>query len=173
MTYFNKITTATARAFALIGGVVLLLVVGMTILSVIGRSINAYGLGPIPGDFELVEVVSAFVIFWILPWAQISNGHVAVDVLARHFPKTLNRMIAVISQMLIVVMAIFIARQLTLGFWDKFNYGEMSFVLMMPVWWGYLAALPGAYLWVVAACLTLTQAVRSKDNSKGGSNDLA
>ena len=174
MTYLNKITAATARAFALIGGAVLLLMVVMTILSVIGRGINAYGLGPIPGDFELVEFASAFVIFWILPWAQISNGHVAVDVLARHFPKALNRIIEVISQSLIVVMAVFIARQLTLGFWDKFQYGEMSFILMMPVWWGYLAALPGAYLWVVAAVLTLSQAVLGNQTaeSKGGSNDL-
>ncbi len=174
MTYFNKITAATARAFALIGGAVLLLMVVMTILSVIGRGINAYGLGPIPGDFELIEFGSAFVIFWILPWAQISNGHVAVDVLARHFPKALNRVIAVISQILILVMAVFIARQLTLGFWDKFQYGEMSFILMMPVWWGYLAALPGAYLWVITASLTLTQAVfgHPMGDSKGGSNDL-
>ena len=171
MTYFNKITTAAARAFALIGGAVLLLMVVMTILSVIGRGINAYGLGPIPGDFELVEFGSAFVIFWILPWAQISNGHVAVDVLARHFPKSFNRIILVISQVLILVMAVFIARQLTLGFWDKFQYGEMSFILMMPVWWGYLAALPGAYLWVIVAGLTLTQAVLGNPigDCKGGS----
>ena len=171
MTYFNKITAAAARAFALIGGAVLLLMVVMTILSVIGRGINAYGLGPIPGDFELVEFGSAFVIFWILPWAQISNGHVAVDVLARHFPKSFNRIILVISQVLILVMAVFIARQLTLGFWDKFQYGEMSFILMMPVWWGYLAALPGAYLWVIVAGLTLTQAVLGNPigDCKGGS----
>ena len=174
MTYFNKITAATARAFALIGGAVLLLMVVMTILSVIGRGINAYGLGPIPGDFELIEFGSAFVIFWILPWAQISNGHVAVDVLARHFPKVINRIIAMISQMLILVMAVFIARQLTLGFWDKFQYGEMSFILMLPVWWGYLAALPGAYLWVIAVGVTLTQAVfdNPMGDRKGGSNDL-
>lgn len=171
MTYFNKITTAAARAFALIGGVVLLLMVVMTIISVIGRGINAYGLGPIPGDFELVEFGSAFVIFWILPWAQIKNGHVAVDVLARHFPKMLNRTVAVISQMLIVAMAFYIARQLTLGFMDKLNYGEMSFILMMPVWWGYLAALPGAYLWVVAAIVTLTEAVRGCEGGHEGGNE--
>ena len=79
-----------------------------------------------------------------------------------------------ISLSLIVVMAVFIARQLTLGFWDKFQYGELSFILMMPVWWGYLAALPGVYLWVVSAGLTLSQAVLGNQTaeSKGGSNDL-
>lgn len=159
MTVLKAIITSAARAFALIGGVMLLLLVVMTILSVIGRGINAYGLGPIPGDFELVEFGSALVIFWILPWAQVRHGHVAVDVLARHFPPKLNRIIAMISQVLIAVMAVFIARQLTLGFFDKLHYGEMSFILMMPVWWGYAAVLPGVYLWVLTALMTLVLSV--------------
>ena len=140
----------------------LLLMVVMTIISVIGRGINAYGLGPIPGDFELVEFGSAFVIFWILPWAQISNAHVAVDVLARHFPKKFNHVVTWVSQGLMLIIAGLVAYQLTLGFSDKLNYGEMSFILMIPVWWGYLAVLPGAYLWVLAALIGLFYSILIK-----------
>ena len=149
----------TARGAALIGGFVLIALVVMTILSVIGRGINAYGLGPIPGDFELVEYGSAFVIFWILPWCQINHGHVAVDVLARHFPLWLSQLVKIISQALIFAMSIYIARQLSYGFLDMLAYGETSFILQMPVWWGYAACLPGAYLWAITALFTLVQSL--------------
>ena len=54
---------ASAKFFALCGGIMLILLSAMTIISVFGRTINAYGLGPIQGDFELVEHGTAFVVF--------------------------------------------------------------------------------------------------------------
>ena len=60
----------------------LICLVALTIMSVAGRTINAYGLGPIMGDFELVEHGTAFVVFCSLPLCQMRYGHVAVDVLS-------------------------------------------------------------------------------------------
>ena len=49
-------------AFALAGGCMLIVLALLTVISVIGRTINAYGFGPIQGDFELVENGTAFVL---------------------------------------------------------------------------------------------------------------
>ena len=75
---------ATAKAFALCGGGVLIMLSILTILSVFGRTINAYGFGPIQGDFELVEHGTAFVVFCSLPYCQLHFGHVAVGGIVHH-----------------------------------------------------------------------------------------
>lgn len=143
-----------AKKFALMSGLVLLGLVILTTVSVIGRSINSFGLGPIPGDFELVEHGGAFVVFWALPWCQMRYGHIGVDSLTRHLPYLLNGVIAMASQLALFVMSVFVARQLGLGLLDKMNWGETSFILQLPVWWGYAAALPGAWLWVATTVVT-------------------
>ncbi|MGC6412798.1 MAG: TRAP transporter small permease [Candidatus Puniceispirillaceae bacterium] len=146
-----------ARWFALAGGLILLVLVVMTIISVTGRTINAYGFGPILGDFELVEHGTAFVVFCALPYCQLRYGHVAVDVLARKFPYILGWIVALASQLAFLATAFLISRQLYLGLLDKLNWGETSFILQLPVWWGYAASLPATGLWVITALITVLQ----------------
>ena len=146
--YIEKAT----RLFALAGAGMLILLALLTIISVIGRTINAYGLGPIQGDFELVENGTAFVVFCCLPYCQIRFGHVSVDILARSFPTWLSYLINVTSQVGMMVIALIITRQLYFGMMDKYQWGETTFILALPAWWGYALALPASALWVVS-CL--------------------
>ena len=148
----------TTKLFALLGGVMLIFLASLTILSVIGRTINAYGFGPIQGDFELVENGTAFVVFCALPYCQIRYGHVSVDILSRRFPLFLSWLIAVLSHSAMSAIAFIITRQLYLGMMDKYHWGETTFILQLPAWWGYAAALPASILWLIAS-LTATMAI--------------
>ena len=143
------------KAFALAGGFMLIVLALLTVISVIGRTINAYGFGPIQGDFELVENGTAFVVFCSLPYCQIRFGHVSVDILSRRFPAMLSWIISLISQFGMMVIAIIITRQLYLGMVDKYNWGETSFILALPAWWGYAAVLPASILWSVVCLFTV------------------
>lgn len=153
-TVTNKIEKLT-KLFALFGGVMLMLLAGLTILSVIGRTINAYGFGPIQGDFELVENGTAFVVFCALPYCQMRYGHVSVDILSRHFPALLSWLISVLSHGMMSVISFIITRQLYLGMMDKYQWGETTFILQLPAWWGYAAALPASALWLVASIIAM------------------
>ena len=53
----------------------------MTVVSIVGRASLtwAWVLGPVPGDFELVEVGTGFAVFAFLPWCQLKRGHATVD----------------------------------------------------------------------------------------------
>ncbi len=145
----------TSKAFALGGGFILIALAALTIISVIGRTINAYGFGPIQGDFELVENGTAFVVFCSLPYCQMRFGHVSVDILSRRLPPRLSWLIAIASHAGMSLIAIIITRQLYFGMMDKYNWGETTFILQLPSWWGYAAALPASVLWVLA-CIAAT-----------------
>ena len=136
----------------------------LTIISVIGRTINAYGFGPIQGDFELVENGTAFVVFCALPYCQMRYGHVSVDILSRRFPALLSWLIAVLSHGMMSVIALIITRQLYLGMMDKYQWGETTFILQLPAWWGYAAALPASALWLIAS-ITAMMAVITRQAS--------
>ena len=130
-----------SRFMAVLGGLVLTALILLTCASILGRLLNtlfhgafmqglapgfstwilATGVGPVNGDYELVEAGVAFAIFAFL------------------------RMLVEIAFAAVLVL---IAWRLYDGMIAKMRYGETSFLLQFPVWWAYAASLFGS---VVAA----------------------
>ena len=65
-----------ATLWALFGGEVLLLVVGINMVSVIG---TLFGMS-FPGDFELTEMGVAVAAFAFLPFCQVTGANVTADI---------------------------------------------------------------------------------------------
>ena len=140
-----------ARALAILGGLVLVVITLLTVVSISGRAFVRYGLGPIPGDFELVEAMTAFAVFSFLPWCQLRGGHATVDVFTSFFPNGVNRVIDLISELLMSLVMTLIAWRLWYGMHDKIRYNETTFILQFPVWWGYAAAMAALVVGVIVS----------------------
>lgn len=149
-----------ARALAILGGVVLVAITVLTVVSIVGRALIPIGLRPIPGDFELVEVGTGFAIFCFLPWCQLMRGHATVDVFTSFLPDSANRVIDLVSELLMTTIIVLIAWRLWYGMWDKVRYGETTFILQFPVWWGYAAAMFGAAIGVIVSFYVLSVRIR-------------
>ena len=130
-----------ARALAILGGLVLVVITLLTVVSITGRAFVRQGLGPIPGDFELVEAMTAFAVFSFLPWCQLRRAHATVDVFTSFFPDSVNRVIDLVTEVLMTIIIVLIAWRLWYGMMDKIRYGETTFILQFPVWWGFAAAM--------------------------------
>ncbi|GHG83605.1 hypothetical protein GCM10010961_09130 [Pseudodonghicola xiamenensis] len=137
---------------AVAGGLVLSALIVMTCLSIIGRRL---GIGPITGDFELVEAGVAFAIFAFLPLCQITAGHASVDVLTNLFPARVNRFLRMVTEAIFAAVLVLIAWKLFDGMLAKKQHNETSFLLQFPLWWAYAASLLGA---VVAAVVGIYMA---------------
>jgi TRAP-type C4-dicarboxylate transport system permease small subunit len=158
--------TRSARIMALLGGIVLSALVALTCISVIGRGLNslahsdlmegaapalaswlvALGLGPVTGDYELVEAGVAFAIFAFLPICQLYAGHATVDIFAAMLPGRANAYLTAFWEIVLAIVIVVIAWRLYAGFTEKLSNGQTTFLLQFPVWWAYGASL-------VAACL--------------------
>ena len=154
----NTIVEFLARYTALAGGLVLIAVVLMACVSIAGRAMIGIGFGPVPGDFELVEIGVGFAVFCFLPWCQIKGGHARVDLFKPVFGNAFNRFIDIVANLLMLIVAFLIAWRLWLGMLDKKSYLETTFILQFPVWIAYAAGLVGAVVFVVvsAYCLLRT-----------------
>lgn len=160
----HNLMMAVARVMAVLGGIVLTALILLTCLSVLGRSLNGLlhgeffttwlpgfsqwaldmGIGPVNGDFELVEAGVAFSIFAFLPLCQITSGHASVDIFANQFPAGLNRFLRGVIEIVFAAALVLIAVQLYEGMLSKRQYNETTFLLQFPIWWAYAASLFGA-----------------------------
>lgn len=157
----ERIASFISFVFALLGGIVLIALTLLTVSSVTGRALIPFGLGPIPGDFELVEAGVAFAVFAFLPWCQFNRGHASVEIFTQFLPMGINRILDVLIDVLMLAVAILIFRQHALGTLDKTSYGETTFILQFPIWWAYAAALSGALVFVLVAGFCLIRSLRT------------
>lgn len=156
----SAIMTWLARGLAILGGVALVAITLITVVSITGRGLSSIGLKPVPGDFELVEVGTAFAVFAFLPWAQMNRGHATVDVFTSFLSAGVNRFIDVVAELIMTAVIILIAVQLWHGMWDKVRYNETTFILQFPVWWGFAAAMVAASIGVVVSLYVLVVRVQ-------------
>lgn len=150
---------------ALVGGLVLTALIFLVCVSVIGRALNTLlhgpveslapafalkmlelGIGPVNGDFELVEAGIAFAIFAFLPLCQIRSGHATVDIFTARLPLGGRRLLSAVIECVFAIVLVIIAMQLFEGMASKRRYGETTFLLQFPVWWSYAASLIAAVL---------------------------
>ena len=167
----HAILMKLSRWMAGAGGVVLAALILVICLSVLGRGINTMmhngffqtnlkgladlvlstGVGPILGDFELVEAGVAFAIFAFIPFCQITQGHATVDILTASFSERTNRVLVMLAEALFCAVLALIAWRLFDGMMSKKSYGETTFLIQFQVWYGYAVCMPPA---ILAVCVS-------------------
>ncbi len=165
-----------SRVMAYMGGVMLTALVFLTCTSIIGRELNGVfhymvsndmmsglgqffldlGVGPVNGDFELIETGVAFAIFSFLPLCQITGGHATVDIFTSKLPTKVNRVLRMLSEVAFAFVLLLIAVQLFSGMQSKMRAGTTTFLIEFPLWWAYALSLVGA---VAAAIVGVYMAI--------------
>ena len=160
-----------ARTFAMLGGIVLTALILLTCLSIVGRTLNTFlhgelsqsllpgfaaaaldwGVGPIKGDFEIVEAGMAFAIFAFLPLCQLNGAHASVDIFTAKLSERANRFLRSIIEVVFAAVVVMITVQLFVGMLSKQSAGETSFYLEFPIWWAYAFSLVAAVAAAVVA----------------------
>jgi len=142
----NAIIYGASRAMAWFGALVLVAIATLSVASIVGRAFSFAGLGPIRGDFELVEAGTALAVFCFLPWCPLRRGHATVDMLWPLFPARLRRGLDIAADALMLGAWLLLTWRMGIATADFRANGEVSFILQMPAWWGYAASMvPAAF----------------------------
>lgn len=135
-----------ARLMAWLGAAVLCAIALLSVLSITGRAFSAYGWGPVPGDFELVEAGTALAVFCFLPWCHLQHGHAVVDLFWGWIPAWMKRVLLVLWDALLLAAWVLLVWRMGVAMGDYRANGEVTFILQFPVWWAYAASLVPAVL---------------------------
>lgn len=146
----GELIYALCRQTARFGALVVAMLAVISVVSICGRALSGVGLGPIPGDFELVEAGTALAVFCSLPWCYLVRGHATVDVFWRMFPAPVRRAVLVGASALMLLIWTLLTWRMGIAMSDYRDTGDTSFILRMPVWWGYASAMVPAVIGCVA-----------------------
>ena len=135
------------RTLALAGGALLLVAMLVTIVSVVGR----YGFSqPVPGDYELVELICAIGVFLFFPYTHAVNGNISALFFTSRLPDRYQRVLDLIHDVIFTLVAAMLTWRLAVGLADKFSTGEASIMIRIPFWWAFsFAVLSMALLTIV------------------------
>lgn len=144
----ERFTYHLAKWTAVAGGIALLAMITIVILSIIGRAFIWAGLKPILGDYELVGIGMGFAAFAFIPWAHFERGHAVVSIVTDMFSDRVNAWILAVTDLMMLVAGAFIAWRLYFGMLDKMRFHETTLLLRLPLGWAYAVCLIAAIVLV-------------------------
>ena len=149
-----------ARGVAIAGGVLLVGVVLMTVISVLGRYLfNA----PIPGDYELTELACGIAVFAFFPYCHSRNANIVVEFFTGRMHPRRRAVLDAAHQLVFAAVAGLIAWRLCIGGMHKLADGETTVFLGIPIHWAYFSALLGALLLAAICGLAFFRRLKTRE----------
>jgi TRAP-type C4-dicarboxylate transport system permease small subunit len=143
-------------AWAILGGLLVLAVVGVNVVNVVGGIFGR----PFSGDFELTQMGIAVAAFAFLPYCQLTGQNVTADIFTAKAGPRLVSILMLAGSLVALLFAILLVRQVYLGMGSQREFGYSTAILNLPVWWAYAPAVASLALLVVASFVTTLERFR-------------
>lgn len=117
-------------ALAMVGGA---LAVTTGLLVTVSVTLRWLNLGGIPGDFELVQMLTAVSVFCFLPFCQFRRGHVIVDAATQNLREPVRRRVDGLWEIVAAAIFALVAFQLAQGALGMNASNTRSMVLALPI----------------------------------------
>lgn len=172
-----------AGAVAVIGGVALLAMIVVSVISIVGRSIlpglaSVVGLQfratSIPGDIELVQIGTGIAVFSFLPFCQLRRGNVMVDFFTAEARLRVRAALDCLGNLVFFALALLISWRLIYGLQDKLAYNDTTMVLRLPEAYPFAYGVACAWLLTIVCAYTVWRSAEEVIADRPiGSRDVA
>ena len=143
------------EAWALLGGLVL---AGIALMSTWSAASGWLFSRPLPGDFEMVEMLVAVSVFMFLPYCQLTSANVSADLFtARAGPRTVA-LLELLAALVALGFSLLLLWRMHEGLLDYRQYIETTTILRIPIWYAYVPALASLALLAAAALISIGEA---------------
>jgi len=139
----DRLLQRLCDASATIGGVVLVAIACVTVVSVIGRAFFSH---PILGDVELVQLGCAVVVASFLPYTQFRRANIIVDFFTTGASEKTQSKLDAFGTLLYSLVLGLVAWRVAVGGIDIKANQETSMLMALPLWIPYLLMVPGLVL---------------------------
>ena len=146
------------EGWALLGGVVLLFIALMTTWSAFTGWVFSK---PLPGDFELTEVLVAISVFSMLPYCQQTDANVTADIFTAGAGPRAVAGFRLFSQLVSLGVAAVLTWRVWAGMLDYRQFVETTAILKIPIWWAYVPAVASLVLLCIACLIVLRRCVQA------------
>ncbi|MCJ7837785.1 MAG: TRAP transporter small permease [Burkholderiales bacterium] len=165
---FDDLARRIIEGWALLGGVLLVVIALMNTWSVISLAVLGY---PVPGDFELVKMGVAIVAFSFLPYCQLKGANVTADIFTAGASKVTVAVFTLLAALVAAFFSILLLWKMSNGMVSYLRYREVTTILNIPQWTAYPPILASLVLLVLAAGVTLNEAIMEMRPGRPASPD--
>lgn len=138
---------AATKTSAIFGGLVFVVIVAMSIISIVGRKLWSM---PVQGDVEMLQMGAAFASASFFAYCHLNGGDVKVDFFtAKASAVTVHRLDA-LGSLLVGIFGALITWRAGIGALAIREAGETSLILGWPIWIAQVLMVPGFLLLALA-----------------------
>lgn len=127
----------------------------LTVADVVGRRFGA----PIVGVIDLVQLAVLAGAWLVIPYAFLVGAHVGIDLLVEHAPARLARVLRAVAGLAGAVLVGLVLWGSLGAARQQMTFGDVSQQLGIPIVWYWAPLLAGAALSIVAALVTIADAL--------------
>ncbi len=143
----SGLASSLIKGWAMLGGLALLCVVMVNVVSVIGGIVWK----PFPGDFEMTEVGVAVAVFAFLPYCQLTGSNVSADIFtSKASPRTVA-FCTLLGSIVAFFFSLLLFWRMYLGMLDQKAYNYTTAILQFSHWIAYIPILISLALLAIAA----------------------
>jgi TRAP-type C4-dicarboxylate transport system permease small subunit len=135
-----------AEALAWIGGLILLGLVGMSLVSIISRKL---GFLPVNGDMEIMQMGCAVATCAFLPLCTLRGDHLRVEFFTEGCRSSVRRRFDAVTDLLLAGVFALLAWRTGLQMLDGQETGEVSALIAMPIWIPVMLLVPSLVMTAV------------------------
>ncbi len=152
---FTGAASRLITAWALLGGILLLAVVAVNMISIVG---SVFG-KPFPGDFELTEMGVAVAVFAFLPYCQLVGANVSADIFTSGASRRTIAVFTMFASLVALGFAGLLIWRMYFGMLNQKDYDYTTTILQIPHWMAFVPILVSLALLALAAFVTLLRDV--------------
>lgn len=137
-----------AKTMALSGGILFIALIGMSLVSIVGRKL---GFGPVNGDIELMQSGTAVAAAAFLPYCTILGEHLKVDFFTEKMRAAWRARLDGVADFLLMAVMLVLAWRTVLSAMSAHEAGEVTMLVSLPVWIPIAAMVPSLILCAICA----------------------
>ncbi|MCK6385755.1 MAG: TRAP transporter small permease [Rhodocyclaceae bacterium] len=138
---------AISKWTAIAGGAVFTALVGMSVVSIVGRKVAS---APVPGDVEILQLCAAFASASFFAYNHLLHGDVKVDFFTNRLAPAKRAFLDCVGSLMVGLFGALIAWRAWAGAITVKEAGESTAILAWPVWVGQMLMVPGFVLLALA-----------------------
>jgi len=151
---FGRALYRLCMALAMIGGFLACFVAVFVTVSVTGRYLLAV---PVPGDYDLVGIISGCAVFAFLPYCQLVRGNVVVDFFTTGVPARGKALLDGIGTFLYLFIAVIFTWRMFYGMLELRENNEVIAAFNFFRWWTIPLNIICMVVLIVVIVYTLTR----------------
>ncbi len=122
---------AVAKAFALAGGGMFIVMIGLSVVSIVGRKLWS---APINGDLELLQMGTGVAAAAFFPYCTLMNEHLRVEFFTSALSERSHEVLDGFANLLLAIVMAVLAWRSSIQAQEIYEAGEVTVMREIPVW---------------------------------------